>query len=98
MADRASFKRRSGEQAPDLARRIFGLPMGLDPESAEVLRYFFAHELGWQGGVVPDDVIEIELPSTPELFRIYRDRRLGERPTGNWTIRRRAQRPSKPKL
>ena len=85
------LKRLAGEQADALARRLFGLPMGSDPESADVLRYFFEHELQWPKGIVPDDVEELELPSVPELFRVFRDRALGERPTGVWTIRRRAQ-------
>jgi len=93
------LKRRPGEQAPELARRLFGLPMGADPESADVLRYFFERELQWPDGLVPDDVVSIDLPPVPELFRVFRARSLGERPTGNWTVRRRAQKPSnKPRL
>lgn len=92
--------RKPGEGVDDLARRVFGLPMGMDPESAAVLRYFFQHEFKWPDGAVPDDVEEIELPTVPELFRLYRDRALGERPTGMWTIRKRRHRPApgKPRL
>ena len=90
MADKRTLTRKHAEQAEQVALRLFGLPMGADPESVDVLRYFFAHELKWENGVIPEDVESLELPSVPELFRMYRDKVLGDRPTGMWTVRRRA--------
>jgi hypothetical protein len=92
-----TLKRRAHEQAPELARRHFGLPLGADEESAEVMRYFFERELGHPGGVLPETLTEIDLPSVPELFKLYRDRALGDRPTGRWTKQRRRQPSSAPK-
>ncbi len=90
MSEKRTLTRKNAEQAEQLALRLFGLPMGADPESAAVLRYFFEHELKWERGIVPDDVESLELPTVPELFRMYRDKALGDRPTGMWTVRRRA--------
>ena len=92
--------RKPNEQAPELARRLFGLPLGADDESADVLRYYFEHQLGFVGGIVPNAVTELDLPSVPELFRLFRARGLGDRPTGRWTKQARAKKPTpgKPRL
>lgn len=83
------LRRHPGEQADTMARRYFGRPLGDDPEAADALRYFFEHQLGYPAGLLPDTVSELELPAVPELFRIFQQRSLGERPTGAWTRRRR---------
>jgi hypothetical protein len=91
------LRRHSGEQAEALARRYFGGPLGKDPEAADALRYYFERSLGFAGGVIPDELAELDLPPVPELFRIFQQRSLGERPTGNWTRRRRSHPgPKKP--
>lgn len=87
------FKVNPGEQAPQIARRYFGMPLGADEESAAVLRYYFEHELGFADGVLPAELREVSLPPAAALFKLYRDRTLGDRPTGRWTRQRRAQRP-----
>ena len=84
-----------------MAKRYFGRPLGDDPEAADALRYYFEHKLNFAGGVLPETVGELELPAVPELFRIFQQRALGERPTGAWTRRRRLQPTAKktpPKL
>ena len=93
------LRRLPKEQADALARRYFGRPLGDDPEAADALRYYFEHQLHFAGGVLPEEATELELPAVPELFRIFQQRSLGERPTGAWTKRRRLQpKTTKPKL
>ncbi len=93
------IRRAEGEQADALARRFFGRPLGDDPEAADVLRYYLEHHFEYPGGIVPEDVTELELPEVPEVFRIFQQRKFGERPTGNWTRRRRSSvTVKKPKL
>jgi hypothetical protein len=81
------------QQAPELAREIFGPAMATDAETIEVVRYFLERELGFDGGIIPGDVTAFDLPPAAELFRIYRTRALGDRPTGRWTVQRRVQKP-----
>lgn len=85
------------EQAPEIALRFFGRPLGSDPEAADVLRYYFVHQLGWEDGEIPGDVRELDLPDVPELFRLFQTRAFGDRVTGAWTHKRRQQKPVKPK-
>ena len=93
------FRRGAGEQAEQLARRYFGRPLGDDPEAAEALRYYCEHQLGFVAGTIPENLTELELPTVPELFRIFQQRSLGERPTGAWTRRRRlSSGPKKPAI
>lgn len=86
------------EQAPELALRFFGRPLGSDPEAADVLRYYFIHQLGWEDGEVPPEIRQVELPDVPELFRLFQTRAFGDRATGAWTHKRRQHKPIKPKL